>query len=291
MISIECVWPARTILGEAPFWCSQEKVVYWVDIDGKAILRFNPATGEQQVFPQQYEVGCVVKKTGGGFIAAANKDLLYFDQDLKNPEVFSTPEPDDLNNRFNDGKCDRAGRFWVGSTDINEEEPSGALYRVSRGGDVKCMLPDLTVANGLGWSPDDKTMYFTDSGHGTIYAFDFSIETGAIDNQRVFAQVDAANGVPDGLTVDAEGYVWSAHWNGWQITRYDPEGQIDRVIRMPVPLVTSIAFGGEHLDQMYVTTASYGLSEAELDEAPRSGGLFVISTGVRGLPEVPFAGA
>ncbi|MCZ6839403.1 MAG: SMP-30/gluconolactonase/LRE family protein [Alphaproteobacteria bacterium] len=131
-------------------------------------------------------------------------------------------------------------------------------------------------------------MYFTDSGHGEIYAFDFDAETGEIDNRQEFARVDPADGMPDGLAVDAQGFVWGAHWGGWRITRYDPAGRIDRVIDMPVPQVTSVAFGGLGLDQMFVTTARFGLTEAQLDEAPLSGGLFMIDAGVAGLPEVPY---
>lgn len=290
MTSIECIWPAETTLGEAPVWCATEKVIYWVDIDGKTILRIDPRSGERQVFPQNYEYGCIVKRADGGFIAGTNAGLVYLDADLKVPEVFAVPEPELPNNRFNDGKCDRRGRFWVGSTDVNETDPSGALYHVNGSGDVTRMLSDLTVANGLGWSPDDKTMYFTDSGHGQIYAFDFDVDTGGLDNRRTFARVNPADGVPDGLCVDAEGFVWSAHWGGGRLTRYDPDGRIERVISMPTPQVTSVAFGGDNLDQMFVTTARLGLTAAQLQESPLSGGLFMVDAGVAGLPEVPYRG-
>jgi len=271
-------------------WCPIEKVVHWVDIEGKSILRIDPKTGKRDRFPQNYEFGCIVKRADGGFIAGTNAGLVFLDMDLKASTVFANPEPGLPDNRFNDGKCDRQGRFWVGSTDVNEVDPSGTLYRVNGSGDVSGMLSGLTVANGLGWSPDSKTMYFTDSGHGMIYAFDFDADTGSIENQRTFAHVDAEDGTPDGLCVDSEGFVWSAHWNGWRITRYDPDGRIDRVIRMPVPLVTSLAFGGETLGQMFVTTARLEMTEEQLKESPLSGGLFQIDPGVSGLPEVPYQG-
>jgi sugar lactone lactonase YvrE len=286
--SVECIWPAETILGEAPLWCMEEQVVYWVDIDGKTVLRFDPRTGDRQIFPQTYEYGCIVKRSDGGFIAGTNAGLVFLDSELQIPEVFATPEIGFPRNRFNDGKCDSRGRFWVGSTDMDESEPNGSLYRVTGAGDVAQMLPDVVVSNGLGWSPDDKTMYFTDSGPGVIYAFDYDIETGDIDNRRLFARVDPADGMPDGLAVDAEGFVWGAHWGGWRLTRYDPDGRIDRVIGMPVPNVTSVAFGGENLDQMFVTTARLWLSEDELKEAPLSGGLFQVDAGAVGLPEVSY---
>jgi sugar lactone lactonase YvrE len=288
--SIECIWPAETILGEAPAWCPKERVVYWVDIEGRTILRMDPRSADRQVFPQDYQFGCIVKRADGGFIAGTNAGLVHLDADLKSSKIFSTPEAEFPNNRFNDGKCDRRGRFWVGSTDMNETEPNGSLYRVNGWGDVLRMLPGVIVSNGLGWSPDDKIMYFTDSGHGVIYALDFDVDTGEVDNRREFARIAPVDGMPDGLAVDAEGFVWGAHWGGWRITRYDPEGRIDRIIDMPVPQVTSVAFGGDRLDQMFVTTARLGLTEDQLKEAPLSGGLFMIEAGVAGLPEVPYQG-
>ncbi len=286
--AVECIWPAETILGEAPAWCPKERVVYWVDIVGRTILRIDPQSGDRRVFPQDHEFGCIVKRADGGFIAGTSAGLVHLDADLKSSNVFATPEIEFPNNRFNDGKCDRRGRFWVGSTDLDETEPTGALYRVNGTGDIVRMLPGVIVSNGLGWSPDNKIMYFTDSGRGAIYAFDFDAETGEIDNRREFARVDPADGMPDGLAVDAQGFVWGAHWGGWRITRYDPAGRIDRVIDLPVPQVTSVAFGGVGLDQMFVTTARFGLTEDQLNEAPLSGGLFMIDVGVAGLPEVPY---
>jgi sugar lactone lactonase YvrE len=290
LTTVECIWPAETILGETPSWCPEDKVVHWVDIDGKAIMRIDPQTGARQVFPQDYEFGCIAKRSDGGFIGGTNEGLAFIGSDLTAPEIFSSPEACHPTNRFNDGKCDSRGRFWVGSTDINEAEPIGALYRVTGSGDVTCMLPGVIVSNGLGWSPDDKTMYFTDSGHGIIYAFDFDIDAGEIHNKRMFAQVDEADGMPDGLTVDAEGFVWGAHWDGWRITRYDPDGRIDRIISLPVPNVTSVTFGGENLDQMFVTTARLGMTESQIKDAPLSGGLFVVDAGATGRPDTPYQG-
>ena len=286
--SVDCIWPAETILGEAPAWCPKERVVYWVDIDGRTILRFDPESGDRRVFAQDRQFGCIVKRADGGFIAGTDGGLVYLDSDLKSSHVFATPEAGFPNNRFNDGKCDRRGRFWVGSTDMNETEPNGALYRVNGTGDVLRMLSGVIVSNGLGWSPDDKIMYFTDSGHGAIYALDFDADSGEIDNRRVFARVAPKDGMPDGLAVDAQGFVWSAHWGGWRITRYDPDGRIDRIIDLPVPQVTSLAFGGDNLDQMFVTTARLGLTADQLKEAPLSGGLFRVDAGVAGLPEAPY---
>jgi sugar lactone lactonase YvrE len=267
-----------------------EQAVYWVDIDGREILRIDPVTGDRQVFPQKYEFGCIVKRASGGFVAGTNAGLVLLDDDLASAEIFATPESEYPRNRFNDGKCDRKGRFWAGSTDMDETEPNGALYRVNGSADVSRMISGVIVSNGLGWSPNDRIMYFTDSGHGVIYAFDFDLDTGEIDGRREFCRIAPEDGMPDGLAVDAEGFVWGAHWGGWRLTRYDPDGRIDQIITMPVPQVTSVAFGGSNLDQMFVTTARLGMSKDQLNEAPLSGGLFMVEAGVAGLPEVPYAG-
>ncbi len=286
--SLRCVWPAKAVLGEAPYWCVEEQVLYWVDIDGKKVMRFNPISGTCETFPQAYEIGNIVKRAKGGFISSVDAGLALIDPSLQEVEIFARLEETLPNNRFNDGKCDRQGRFWTGSLDRGEELPTGSLYCVSGLDGIEVVLSDLIVPNGMGWSPDSRTMYFTDSGHGTIYAYDFDPLTSSFKNRRDFVVVDPTHGVPDGLCVDAEGFVWSAHWDGGRVTRYDPKGAIERVIEIPVPQVTSVAFGGENLDQLYITTACFGLSDAEISDAPLSGGLFVIEPGVKGLPEVPF---
>lgn len=287
---IECVWPAETILGEAPYWCLEESVLYWVDIEGKFIFRFDPRSGERDIFPQEYEFGCVVKRAQGGFIGGTNKGIALLKEDLTTVEIIADPEPDLLENRFNDGKCDRRGRFWAGTTDINEIDPTGSLYSMGESLTVDRHFSNVIVANGLGWSPDNRTMYFTDSGIRTIHAFDYDIDAGAVANRRDFVVVDPAEGIPDGLTVDAEGCVWSAHWEGSRITRYNPNGQVDRVIEMPVPMVTSLAFGGKNLDKLFVTTARMSMTEDQIKAAPLSGGLFVLDVACEGLPETSFCG-
>jgi sugar lactone lactonase YvrE len=287
---IECIWSAQTILGEAPFWCQKEGVLYWLDIIGKNIFRFDPKSGDRDIFPQKYEFGCIIKRSKGGFIGGTNKGIVLVKDDLKTTEIIADPEAHLNNNRFNDGKCDRFGRFWAGTTDIDEIDPTGSLYCVGEQLKANQHFSKVIVANGLGWSPDNRTMYFTDSGLQTIHAFDYDIEKSSIVNRRDFVVVDPSEGIPDGLTVDAEGYIWSAHWNGSRITRYDPNGKVNRVINMPVPNVTSLAFGGQKLDQLYVTTARLGLTEDQIKAAPLSGNLFVLDTGYQGLPETDFCG-
>lgn len=290
MPSIECVWPANAILGEAPFWSVEEGVLYWVDIDGKTVFRYQPENGGKQTYALGHEIGCIIPRRNGGFVAGLDRGLAFLSSDFAETEFFASPEDDLPDTRFNDGKCDRRGRFWVASADRNEVAPLAALYCLNGSGQLIRTLSQVVVGNGMGWSPDNRTMYFTDTGISTIFAFDYDIETGATENRRVFVEVDQQDGLPDGLTVDVEGYVWSAHWAGSRVTRFDPEGGIDRVIDMPVPNVTSLAFGGPGLDRLFVTTARLGMNGQELDEAPLSGALFVVDPGVRGIPESGYVG-
>ena len=287
---MDCIWPAQAELGEAPVWCPDEKALYWVDITGRAVHRLDPRSGERDSFPQAHQIGCIVKREGGGFIAGFECGLGFLDDALAGLEIFASPETDLPQNRFNDGKCDRRGRLWVNSADKEEQEASGSLYRVGQDHAVERLLSGIVLPNGMGWSPDDSILYFTNSSRRVIEAFDFDPATGAIANRRVFAAIDEAAGLPDGLCVDATGFVWSAHWGGWRITRYSPDGTINRVIELPVPNVTSLAFGGTDLDRLFVTTARLGLSDDELVGAPLSGGLFVVDAGAVGLPEARFAG-
>jgi len=290
VIDIECVWPAEALLGEAPYWHAEEEAVYWVDIDGRKVFRYDPCSGRRHVVEQDHEVGCLVPRKGGGFIAGIDAGLAWINSDLMVADVFASPEKDNPRTRFNDGKCDRRGRFWVASADRNETEAIAALYVVDVSGEITKVMSDVIVGNGMGWSPDNRTMYFTETGRGTIHAFDYDIETGTIGNQQVFATVPEAKGYPDGLTVDADGFVWSAHWSGWRVTRYTPDGLIDQEILLPVPCVTSLTFGGDSLDRLFITTARIGLNDQQLKEAPLSGGLFAVDVGIQGISETEFAG-
>jgi ABC-type nitrate/sulfonate/bicarbonate transport system ATPase subunit len=166
---------------------------------------------------------------------------------------------------------------------IDTQPGEGSLYRLDTDGRVSRMDTGFHVSNGLGWSPDNRRFYFTDSGPKRIYVYDFDLEGGAVENRRTFVQVPDGVGVPDGLAVDAEGFVWSAHWDGWCVTRYDPDGKVDRVINLPVPRPTSCAFGGPDLTTLYITSARIRLSAGQLAEAPLSGSVFALQSGIRGL--------
>jgi sugar lactone lactonase YvrE len=277
------------LLGESPLWSPDEQALYWVDIKNPRLFRHDFATGATRVSPLADAVGAIGLRKGGGLIAAARSGFAYIDRDGKLSPAFCSPEADRPGNRFNDGKCDRAGRFWAASMHDGETDPSGSLYRLD--GLHRCARAEdgFVIGNGLGWSPDNRVFYFTDSVARRIYAYDFDIDSGAITGKRVFAAIPDDAGFPDGLCVDAEGHVWSAHWDGWRITRYAPSGQIVESIRVPVPRPTSCAFGGRDLETLYVTSARINLGDEALAQSPLSGSILALRPGARGLPEPVFS--
>jgi sugar lactone lactonase YvrE len=290
MTSIRCVARPRAEVGEGPVWDHREQVLYWIDIKTPRLVRFDSATGENRATPLAERIGCLAVREQGGLIAALETGFKWLDPATGALEPLLDPEPDKPQNRFNDGKCDRRGRFFAGSMDDAERACTGTLYRLDPDHSVHVMRSDVHLANGLDWSPDGRVMYFTDSLRRTIYAFDYDPDTGAMSGERVFATVAEEAGVPDGLTVDAEGFVWSAHWGGWRLTRYAPDGRIERVVEMPVPQPSSCCFGGADLDVLYVTSAAIEMTAADLEKAPDGGGLFALDAGVAGLPMARFAG-
>jgi sugar lactone lactonase YvrE len=244
-------------------------------------------TGKYDAWVLPSYIGCYALRKKGGVVVGLRDGLYTFDLDSQQLTNLCRPEVG-LNTRFNDGKCDRHGRFWAGTMDMEFGEPLGALYRLDVDGSCHKMRPQVTCSNGLGWSPDNRTMYYTDSPTHTIFAYDFEPETGALHNERIFIKDE--DGLPDGLTVDAEGYVWSAKWDGWRVVRYAPDGSIEREINLPVQRPTSCTFGGPQMNRLYITSARTGLSAADLAEQPLAGSLLVVETAVKGLPEPLYAG-
>jgi sugar lactone lactonase YvrE len=294
---IDCVLSAKAIIGEGPLWSARDQRLYWADIVGKQLHIFDPATGSNQSFTLPELVTSVSTRAQGGLILTLRSSFAFFDPKTGKLDVLATPEPDKPGNRFNDGKCDRQGRLWAGTMgDENWDAPVGNLYRFDGQGAKALQATrheeNICCSNGLGWSPDSRTMYFAESfRHFRIFAYDFDAETGSLSNRRVFATVDGSKGgFPDGLTVDAEGYVWSAQPVYGRLVRYDPKGAINRIIELPVSRGTSVMFGGKDLDVLYVTTMRGALSEAQLAEEPLAGSLLALRPGVRGVAETPFAG-
>lgn len=289
--NIQCVTQTRSLLGEGPTWSPRDSALYWVDILTPSVHCYD----NQKEVDTEVKVGSMVSvaipKATGGLLVATPSGLMTLDLDSKNLSFFCHPESDRPGNRYNDGKCDRMGRLWIGTLDMGTAANRGNLFRVDADGTWKKMDSGFTVANGLGWSPDNKRMYFADSPRRTIYVYDFDLLTGTIANRRPFITLDASDGTPDGLTVDEEGCLWIAIWDAWRVSRYSPDGKEMLRVKMPVPRPTSCCFGGANLDTLYVTSASVRLNEEALLSAPLSGSLFSIRIpGVRGLPETTFAG-
>ena len=293
----ECVFDCKHWLGETPVWSATEGCLYWSDVPAYAVHRWNPASGEHRSWKMPEFVTAIATTNQGGLIIATTTGIDIWDTETDRRTRLAEPEANLPANRSNDGKCDRQGRFWLGTmynnlkpdgTGMEIDEHSGNLYRIEADGSVDHVDGPFGIGNTLAWSPDDKTMYFADSLAG-VYAYDFDAASGSVDNRRMFARTDdPSDGVPDGSAIDSDGFLWNCRWGGGGLIRWAPDGTIDRKVALPCAQVTSAAFGGPDLAILYVTSARHGLSDAALAEQPLAGGIFAIDAGVRGLPETPF---
>lgn len=288
MNEVEHVLSVNCQLGEGPIWNSREQNLYWVDIEKNTIHTWHPESGAHQTTVFTDAVCAMGFRKKGGLVLATRKHFAFWDGVSDAFETFYDVEADQPENRFNDGAVDRQGRFWAGT--MHPSAASCSLYRLNPDLTVDTMVGGVQISNGIGWSPDNRTMYYTDSPIHTIYAFDFDAASGAIANRRVHIHTPGQPGVPDGLTVDSEGFIWGARWDGYRITRYTPAGKEDRVIELPIARVTSLTFGGPDLKDLYITSAWSGFSEDERRKSPLAGDLFRVSVDVPGLPEPYFAG-
>ncbi|MGH9544892.1 MAG: SMP-30/gluconolactonase/LRE family protein [Terriglobales bacterium] len=291
MAEVEHVLEVRNVIGEGPLWHAEEESLYWVNfIEQFQVLRFSPQTRALKVFETGTPVMALGIRKAGGFVAATAKGIATWNPQSNVFEPLCDPLAGREGVRFNDAATDIRGRFWVGTlNDANPRGPDGELFCVQGDGSWQVMDKNITVANGLGWSPDRKIMYFTDSFRYSIYAYDYDVEAGTIANRRTLVQTAPEAGIPDGLTVDSEGFVWSAFWGGGKVVRYNPEGKVDREYRLPVPNPTSCAFGGKRLDELYITSASLGLSQEDKNKYAQSGDLFCLKAGIAGFDEPRFA--
>jgi len=285
-----CAIPGTAFLGEGPVWSARDERLYWVDILAPAVHWSDLTSDTYETLAMNELVSAVLPRRRGGLVALTQSGIKALDIRTGEVTLLADPESDKPANRFNDAKVDRQGRLWAGTLALDTSPHQGALWCLDTDGQARCMDHGFTISNGMGWSPDDKVFYFADSGSGKIHAYDFDAARGDISGRRTFVEVDSEDGRPDGLTVDAEGYVWVAHWDGWCVTRYDPDGTVERVINLPVPRPASCTFGGPDFTTLYVTSARIRLSAQRLSEAPLSGSVFAIETGVRGLAEPMFGG-
>ena len=275
---------SQATLGEGALWNPETKQLYWVDIEGRAFHVFDPATKQDRQFSTGARAGTVVPMHGGNVLLALQTGIhqLNMATGQLNLRINPLTEP---NLRFNDGKCDPAGRFWVGTFHMEQRPHAGTLYRLNCDGSLHVMLRGITNSNGIAWSLDQSTMYYIDTPTLTVQAFDYDNATGNIANPRVIISIFEGHGVPDGMTIDVEGKLWVALWGGGRVQRYDPgTGALLMAVEVPAPFTSSCAFGGPGLETLYITTARAGLTPGQQRQFPLSGDLFALEPGVRGVP-------
>jgi sugar lactone lactonase YvrE len=276
-------------LGEGPVWDGHAERLVWVDIMGQAVHCFDPRSGQDTSVAVPAMPGVAIPKRSGGLVLAIGHGFGTLDAVGGFEQLTELPQGAVVA-RMNDGNCDSAGRLWAGTMGLNAEPNAGGLYRLDPDLTVTRVLDGVTESNGIDWSPDDRLMYYVDSMERRVDVFDFDLGSGSIANRRPFTAVDDGEVLPDGLTVDAEGYVWVACWGGAAVRRFAPDGSPAGSVSLPTPNITSAAFGGPALDQLFVTSARAGLSEEQLAEQPDAGALFVCRPGVTGRPQHTFGG-
>ncbi len=290
---VEHVLSVQNKLGEGPIWNTTERALYWVDIHRRNAACFHPDSGELRSYQFDFAITVLGLRAREGFVFAGDRGFGFWDGRSTNVQFLSNPEASKSRNRFNDGAVDPAGRFWAGTmceTTDNPPPVEGRLYRLDPDLSTHLMEEGLTISNGIGWSPDGETMYLTDTLRRIIWAYDYNIVDGSIANKRVFVEIAEADSFPDGMTVDSEGYIWSAFWGGWKICRFDPMGRLDRTLRLPVQYPTSVAFGGRELNELYITSAWTVMSRVQRSQQPLAGDLFRVVLDVRGTEENYFNG-
>lgn len=289
-LNADLVLDVRDETGEGPVWDVDRQCLWWTDIPGKRLHRLDPVSGAHRIFPMPGRVGCFALRKAGGLVLAMEQGFCTFDPETGASALLSEPEAGLADHRFNDGRCDPAGRFVAGSMNMARTSASGQLWRLDPDGAVTRLAGGVTVANGLAFSPDGKRMYWADSPAEKVYVFDYDLDDGTASNQRLWLDKGPAPGRPDGAAVDVDGCYWSARWVGGAVVRFTPAGEIDRIVELPVSRVTMCAFGGPDLRTLYITTAREGMTAEELAREPLAGGLFVVEPGVQGLPEPVFKG-
>jgi sugar lactone lactonase YvrE len=289
MTDIIRLHPHRAILGEGPTWRPHENAVYWIDLRAPAIFRYDCASGCNETLPIQLgdRLGAMVFTSDGRMVAADRSGLHLIEGGRR--RTLSHPDADQPFNCFNDAKVDRRGRLWSGGADTKDTDASGSLWVFDANANARKIDTGFICSNGPAFSLDGTRAYFTDSYAFEIWSYDIDPATGEVGPRRSFAKIKPEDGYPDGMTVDAEGFLWNAHWDGWRITRYDPDGRIDRVLTVPVPKPTSIAFGGSDMKRLFITSASLDMTPQQLAEAPWSGCLMACDLDIAGRVDHDYA--
>ena len=291
MAEATLILDAKATLGEGPIWDTRENVLWWIDINECRLHRFDPATKSNATYDIGQRVGTVVPRASGGLMLAVQNGFASYDPATHELRIVADPEAHLPQNRFNDGKCDPAGRFWAGTLELVEEDmTAGSLYCLYSDGRVEKRVADVGISNGIVWTSDKKTMYFIDSPTRRVDAFDYDNETGEIGNRRTAIALPEGLGYPDGMAIDSEDKLWVALWAGWGVARFDPltGGLLEKIV-VKASQVTACAFGGPELKDLYITTARRDLQGESLNDQPHAGGLFHVRVDVPGVPSTAYA--
>ncbi|MFP3414086.1 SMP-30/gluconolactonase/LRE family protein [Bacillus sp. SIMBA_074] len=287
--NIELIVDAKSSLAEGPCWNEKKQILYWVDIIEKKLCLYNPVNNTNRVITFDQQIGCIVPYLDNIVLLAMERGFYSLNLNTEKLTHIYDPEPHLLENRFNDGKCDPAGRFWAGTTDLCGINAAGSLYCLNNNFNVDKKFAHVNTSNGIAWSPDHTFLYFIDTPTKKVVRFDYDVHTGEISNPSdviIFPENDC---LPDGMTIDEEGCLWIAHWGGSKVTRWNPLTG-EQILSIPIPAlyVTSCTFGGPNLTDLYITTARTRMTDEELKQYPHAGGIFRIQTNVKGCPTYSF---
>jgi len=283
---VEHIYSSQDEIGESPIWSSAERALYWLDTEGHCVHRLNPASGNYRRFSSDLALTAIAFCESGGWLTATKEGLYHWDRQFSARRFLGDPVSDKQSVRFNDAVVDRAGRLWAGT--LNEEQlqaADGELYCMTSDSAIKVMASGFSVANGISWSPDGTRLYISNMFQHKVEVFTQEAATAQLSQRRTFISFSEADGMPDGLTVDAQGYLWVALWGGGKVCRYNPQGVLDQTIHLPVSNPTRCTFGGADLTQLYVCSARFGLSDEQKKQQPKAGDLFRIDLGIEGLAE------
>jgi sugar lactone lactonase YvrE len=289
-IDVEVAVDAHAQLGEGPVWDDTLEQVVWVDISANLVHRFTPSTGIDTSLDVGQPVGAVALRSKGGLVLALRDGFGLLETDTGEVQMIAGTEANVPGNRMNDGKCDRAGRFWAGTMAFDQAPAAGALYRLDQDHSAEKMVQDVTISNGLCWSENDRSMYYIDSPTQGIDVFDFDAASGELSNRRRVVDIPESAGLPDGMTIDEQGFLWVALYGGGAVRRYSPAGELDRTVELPATQITCCTFGGPDFGDLYITSAAQEMSEEALAAQPHAGALFVCRPGPAGMPANRYAG-
>ncbi len=282
--SVEIAVAPGAELAEGPVWDEENGRLVWVDVVGRAVHFYDPASGTDTLIEVDEMPGAALPCAGGGLVLTIGSGFALLHPDGRLEHILDIPQGP-RPSRMNDGNCDAAGRLWAGSITTRDEADAGALYRLDPDFAVTVAVQPVSESNGIDWSPDDRLMYYVDSRERRVDVFDFDVDSGAIAGRRPFVAIDDGDVLPDGLTVDAEGCVWVACWNGAAVRRFTPDGLLDQEITFPTREITSCGFGGDDLADLYVTSARDGLTPRQLSQEPEAGAVFVCTPGPTVRPQ------